>query len=65
MMCYKGYRAKEEYSMRDGCFFGKIADISDLVLFESDSLNGLEREFRLAVDDYIAFRKRIAKGGEQ
>ena len=58
-MEYLGYRAKIEF---DGeSFFGVIENISDLVTFESDTAEDLEREFRAAVEDYIAFRKLTGK----
>ncbi|MCR5430289.1 MAG: type II toxin-antitoxin system HicB family antitoxin [Eubacterium sp.] len=52
---YKGYYTKIEYSSEDNILFGQIEGIDDLVLFESDSLNNVEKEFHSAVDDYLAF----------
>lgn len=58
-MEYRGYRAAIEF---DGeSFFGVIENISDLVTFESDTAEDLEREFHAAVDDYIEFRKSTGK----
>ncbi len=51
---YKGYYTKVEYSAPDKVLFGKIEGIRDLVNFEADTPDDVEREFRLAVDDYLA-----------
>ncbi len=50
---YKGYFARIEYSSEDRVLYGKIEGIKDLVNFESDSIETIENEFRLAVDDYL------------
>lgn len=58
-MEYLGYRATVEFDGK--IFFGTIENISDLVTFESDDAENLEREFHAAVDDYIEFRKLTDK----
>ena len=50
---YKGYFAKIEYSVEDHVLYGKIEGIKDLVNFESDSVENIEKEFQCAVDDYL------------
>lgn len=40
----------------DGDYYGKIIDIDDLVTYESDTVENLGREFKLAVDDYISMK---------
>ncbi len=55
LLNYKGYYAKVEYSCEDGILFGKIEGINDLVTFQSENSNEIEKEFQLAVDDYLAF----------
>ncbi len=52
---YKGYYTKIEYSAEDNVLYGKIEGIKDLVNFECSDLSDVEREFHLAVDDYLAF----------
>lgn len=44
-------------------YCGHIADIGDLVTFEAGTLDELEKQFRLAVDDYIEFCKEVGKNG--
>lgn len=58
---YKGYYAKVEYSSEDKVLFGKIEGINDLVNFESESTEGIEKEFQDAVDDYLEFCKEVGK----
>lgn len=53
-LTYKGYIADIEFSPEDGCFFGKLANIRDLVNFEADTAKGLVTAFQQAVDDYLA-----------
>lgn len=55
---YKGYWTNSKYSEEDGVYYGKIIGTSDLVLFESDSIDTFEREFIAAVDEYIEFCKQ-------
>ncbi|MBQ7630339.1 MAG: hypothetical protein IJS81_09065, partial [Selenomonadaceae bacterium] len=45
-------------------FCGTIENISDLVTFESDNAEDLEREFHAAVEDYIEFCKLTSKKTE-
>lgn len=62
---YKGYYAKIEYSVEDQVLFGKIEGIRDLVNFESDSANDIEKEFQKAVDDYLDFCKSVGKNPDK
>lgn len=54
-MTYKGFRTIVKYSEEDKLYYGKIEDIFDLVNYESENYEGLERAFYEAVDDYLAF----------
>lgn len=49
---YKGYRGLVAYSEPDEIYFGKIADIKDLVNFEGQTLEETQGAFHEAVDDY-------------
>ena len=40
---------------------GKIDNIRDLVTFESDTVEGIIREFHSAVDDYLEFCQEVGK----
>ncbi|HET7463650.1 MAG TPA: type II toxin-antitoxin system HicB family antitoxin [Longimicrobium sp.] len=64
-MEYKGYTAWYEADEYDGVLHGHVADIRDVVTFESETLEGLEREFHVSVDDYLAFCSRDGVDPEQ
>ncbi len=57
---YKGYRTELEYSEEDACFFGKIDNSSDLIMFSGPTESCAQSAFIEAVDSYIEFRKEIA-----
>lgn len=59
-MKYKGYEGSVEYSTHDGCFYGKIENIEDLVNYEGQTLEELKNSFHEAVDDYIEFCKEAS-----
>ncbi|TAF43043.1 MAG: type II toxin-antitoxin system HicB family antitoxin [Sphingobacteriales bacterium] len=50
---YKGYYADLHFSAEDDVFYGKLIGINDLINFESDSVKGLKKAFKEAVDDYL------------
>jgi predicted HicB family RNase H-like nuclease len=50
---YKGYEGTAELDITRGVCRGKILFIHDVVTYESSSIPGLQKEFELAVDDYI------------
>lgn len=55
-MQYQGYRSTLEYDAEDGVFYGEVVCVRDVIAFQSDTREGLEREFRVSIDDYLAFR---------
>ena len=65
MLEYKGYHAKIIYDEYSKSLFGKLAGISDLVTFESDSPVEIEKEFHDAVDDYLETCKEVGKEPER
>ena len=52
---YKGYHTKIELDTEEMVLRGKIEGINDLVNFESESIQEIEKEFHAAVDDYLEF----------
>jgi predicted HicB family RNase H-like nuclease len=50
---YKEYEGTAELDMTKGVCRGKILFIDDLITYEAASPCDLEKEFQLAVDDYI------------
>lgn len=57
-MEYCGYRTEPKFDGR--IYFGKLEKISDLVTIEAETLTDFEREFKLAVEDYLAFRRELS-----
>ena len=62
---YKGYHTKANVDVENGIIYGKVEGIRDLVDFESDDIKGFEKEFHLAVDDYLEFCKEVGKEPEK
>lgn len=54
-MIYKGYVAWYEHDADDDVLHGRIAGIHDMITFVAPTMEELEREFRVAVDDYLSF----------
>jgi len=54
-MNYKGYIARVLYDGEEKVLRGRVAGIDDLVTFEARSVDELEREFHLSVDEYLSF----------
>lgn len=60
-MTSKGYGARVEYSDEDQCFVGHIAGIRDCVGFHSESVAGLRKAFKEAVEDYLETCAAVGK----
>ena len=58
---YNGYIGTIEYSQEDKCFFGKLNMINDLVTFEANNADDLEKNFRNSVDEYIESCKQLGR----
>jgi len=58
---YKGYTGTVEYSAVDKIFHGDIAFINDTVLFEGETVNELEHNFKEAVNHYLETCKKAGK----
>ena len=61
---YKGYQGKVTFHADRQDYFGQIDGITDLVTFEADNPQDIEREFHNAVDDYLSFCDEIGKTPE-
>lgn len=62
---YKGYHTKIDFSPEDMVLYGKIEGINDLVTFESESAQEIEKEFHNAVDDYLDYCKEVGKNPDK
>ena len=62
---YKGYHAKIEFDIETYVLRGKIEGIDDFVDFETDNPQLVEKEFQLAVDDYLDFCQEVGKNPDK
>lgn len=53
-MKYKGFTASVTFSAEDKLLVGQLEHIEALVMFSAASVDDLEREFHIAVDEYLA-----------
>jgi predicted HicB family RNase H-like nuclease len=58
---YKGYDGSVLYSAEDKLLHGRILGIRDMVSFGGAGVKSLERNFKAAVDEYLAFCKAEGK----
>ena len=52
-MKYKGYEALVGFDETDRVLHGRVLSTRDVISFEADSVNEIERAFHEAVDDYL------------
>ena len=55
MMSYKGYQAVLKYDDEAEVFHGEVVGTRDVVFFEGASVEELNREFQLSINDYLDF----------
>jgi predicted HicB family RNase H-like nuclease len=58
MMQHKGYFGKVECDDEAQILHGEVLGIKDVVTFQADKANEIEKAFRDSVDDYLAFCKQ-------
>lgn len=58
---YKGYYAEIHFSAEDEVFYGQLIGINDLVNFEADSVKGLKKALKEAVEDYLISCEELNK----
>lgn len=64
-MLHKGYTGTVEYSEEDGCLFGRIAGISDIITYEGDSVAEIRKAFEDSVDDYLKHCAAMGKAPDK
>lgn len=52
-MNYKGFTAKIEFSADDNIFVGRLVGIDDIVMFEAETVEGLNKALQEMVDFHI------------
>ena len=60
-----GYTARVEFSAEDRVFFGQLDDVTDLISFEGNTVEELEKAFAEAVADYLALCAATGKQPEK
>ena len=55
MLEYKGYHAEIFYDDEDKYYSGRLYGLNDLVTFGGETEEEVEKDFYLAVDDYLEF----------
>ena len=58
---YKDFMAVVRFSDADGCFFGRIEGIDDLVSFEGRSVDELRDALAAAAEDYLEICRKTGK----
>lgn len=64
-LTHKGYHGSSECSVEDGCLFGRLMFVNDLVTYEAQTVKELEAAFKEAVEDYLATCKACGKQPEK
>jgi len=62
---YKGYRGAIRYSAEERLLHGRILGIEDVVSFEGDDVEKLEKAFHEAVDDYLALCEKLGRAPDR
>ncbi|MBA2659313.1 MAG: type II toxin-antitoxin system HicB family antitoxin [Nitrosospira sp.] len=57
LLSYGDFQGSADISVEDDCLFGRILHIDDVVTYEANSPQELEKSFKAAVDDYLDFCK--------
>lgn len=55
MMEYKGYIGKVEIDEDAGILHGEVINVRDVITFEGESVDEVQKAFRDSVDDYLNF----------
>lgn len=53
VITYKGFIGSVHYAAEDRVFYGKVEGISDLISFEGQTVDELEKGFHYMVDEHI------------
>ncbi|RPA68833.1 type II toxin-antitoxin system HicB family antitoxin [Cyclobacteriaceae bacterium YHN15] len=62
---YKGYTGSIEYSPEDSLLYGKVLGIKGLISYEGETGKLLEKDFKEAVESYLADCKERGKSPEK
>ena len=57
MMNYKGYIGQVEYDDEQHIFAGSVMNTRDVITFQGETVQELEKAFRDSIDDYLTWCK--------
>ena len=58
---YREYTGSVEFDAEDKIFHGRVLGITDVIGFEGRSVDELEKDFRRAIDEYLAVCQEAGK----
>lgn len=64
VMKYKGYSALIQYSPEDECLVGRVLGINDSITFHGDSVQVMQRELKVSIDEYLKACEKFGKEPE-
>lgn len=64
-MTYRGYAARIDYDADDRIFTGRLAGITDIVVFHGASVDELETAFHESVDHYLEVSARTGRPAQK
>lgn len=62
---HKGYTGSVEFSEEDGLLHGRLIGIRDAITYEGKDVKSLTRNFRQAIDEYLAFCEAEGKAPDK
>lgn len=54
-MTYKGYTARIEIDPEAKALAGRVLDLRDVIVFEGETVDDVEKQFHTSIDDYLAW----------
>jgi predicted RNase H-like HicB family nuclease len=57
---HRGFTGTVEYSKESKCFYGKVLEIDDLVMYEGQTIEELEHDFKETINEYIEDLKAVS-----
>ena len=58
---YKSFEGSMEISLEDGCLYGHVMGIKDLVLYNAQTVPELKMQFFEAVEQYLADCEKLER----
>lgn len=65
LLKYKNYYGTCEVDIERGILHGKVVGINDVITYEAKTIDALVKEFKVSVDDYLAFCEKLGRKPEK